>query len=55
MKKNGSDFEAMKPVVEDEVPTYRSDNVPKENVYNISKVEINQNVIQNQQNVSLII
>ena len=45
MKKSGSDFDAMKPVVDDEVPNHRSDNVPKDNVYNINKVEINQNVI----------
>ena len=33
-----SDFEAMKPVIDDEVPTHRSDNMPRENVYNINKV-----------------
>ena len=55
MKKDTSDFDQLKPVVDDEVPTHRSDNAAKDNVYNISKVEINQNVIQNQQNLSLII
>jgi hypothetical protein len=55
MKKDHSDFEKIKPQIDDTVPTCRSANEEPKNIYNIKKVEINQNMIQNQQNVSLII